>query len=189
MTSSQRRRHWWRGSSGDSDAARLSLPVPLVSAEAVVRQLEASDATQLAEAAQQVSVVRGQLALPATVEAARDMLSEFADLRRKDAANLFGVATAVEPQLVAVVSIRLDEPGGFVGEIACWGRDDEVLRRIAMEGLGMVRAFAHARVGLRRIWVDLAPLDPISNYLAATGGWSQEASADEPGKVRFSSIG
>ena len=167
---------------------RLSLDAPLVSDEAVVRELGTPDAEMLAEAGQGVTVVRGQLGAPTSVEDAMTMLSEWEGLRESGQGNLFGVFAPGEPSLAGVVSFRMTDE--FFAEGACWNVDDRT-RRVVAKGIAMITDSAHQRMGIMRVWVDLDPLDPFTQYLSLMAGFRLEGEVQLPDgavKVQYSSI-
>ena len=85
---SARKHHWRHAQTEESDPGRASLAEPLISAEAVVRELHGNDADLVAEAARNVDVVRGDITLPKSPEEATAMLAQFEQLRHDGRANL-----------------------------------------------------------------------------------------------------
>jgi len=168
--------------------ARLSLEAPLVSDEAVVRELGTPDAEMLAEAGPGVTVVRGRLGAPTSIEDAMTMLSEWEGLRESDQGNLFGVFTPGEPSLAGVVSLRLTDD--FVAEGACWNLHDRT-RRVLAKGIALIADAAHQTMEIIRVWVAVDPLDPFTEYLSIMAGFRLEGEVRQPDgavKVQYSSI-
>jgi len=166
----------------------LSLDAPLGSDEAVVRELGTPDAEMLAEAGQGVTVVRGQLGAPTSMEDAMAMLSEWEGLRESGQGNLFGVFTPGEPSLAGVVSLRITDD--FVAEGACWNANDRA-RRVLAKGIVMITHAAHQTMEIRRVWVAVDPLDPFTKYLSTMAGFRLEGEVrqtDGAVKVQYSSI-
>jgi len=89
---------------------RLTLVAPLASAEATVRELHLPDAELLADAANSVGRVRGDLPVPGSLAEAEELLAEFESLRAAERGNLFGVWGPGDMGLVGIASIRLGEP-------------------------------------------------------------------------------
>ncbi len=171
---------------------RLSMPEPLTSEHAVVRELYPSDAALVAEeAARGLPKVRGRIAVPATAGEALVLLTEFEVLREEDRANLFGVFRPREGSLAGVVSVRLDPGEDFVGEAACWNQDRERSREVTAAGVGLITSYAHTSMKIMRLWVDVDPLDQFAKYLGMVCGYTADRKP-QPGstaKVRYSSIG
>ena len=168
---------------------RLSLEAPLVSDEAVVRELGTLDAQMLAEAGPKVAVVRGRLGAPTSIKDATAMLSEWEGLRESGQGNLFGVFTAGESSLAGLVSLRLTED--LSAEGACWHVHDRT-RRILAKGIDMVTNAAHQTMGITRVWVAVDPLDPFTTYLSMMAGFRIEGQVQQPDgtlQLQYSSIG
>jgi hypothetical protein len=153
------------------------LGAPLVSDEAVVRELASPDAQMLAEAGPQVTVVRGRLGAPTSMEDAIAMLAEWEGLREGGQGNLFGVFTPGEQSLAGVVSLRLSDD--FVAEGACWNVHDQT-RRVLAKGIVMITNAAHQRMEIMRVWVAVDPLDPFAKYLSMMSGFRFEGQVQQP---------
>ena len=156
---------------------RLSLDASLASDEAVVRELGTPDAEMLAEAGPQVTVVRGRLVAPTSMEDAIAMLAEWEGLRDSGQGNLFGVFTPGEPSLAGAVSLRLTDD--FVAEGACWNVNDQT-RRVLAKGIVMITNAAHQTMEIMRVWVALDSLDPFAKYLSLSAGFRLEGQVQQP---------
>ena len=181
-----RKHHWPHLGAEPPKADRLALAEPLVCAEAVVRELHRGDAGLLFEAARHVAVVRGDITLPRTPEAATAMLADFERLRRDGRANLYGVLRPDDHALAGVVSMRTDDD--LVAECACWNGSEKEDREVTAIGLNLLTGYAHRTLHLVQLWVLVDAVDPFTRRLAYKGGWTEDG-PDAAGRVRFCSVG
>ena len=120
---------------------RFSLEAPLVSKQAVVREMDASDAESLATAAASVTVVLGRIGVPTAADAALAMLADWQGLRVEDLGNLFGVFSPSTQALVGVIGIRQTED--FVAELGAWNTRRGTARKQLAEAVVQVTAWTH----------------------------------------------
>ena len=169
---------------------RFSLEAPLVSKQAVVREMDASDAESLATAAASVTVVLGRIGVPTAPDAALAMLADWQGLREEDLGNLFGVFSPSTQALVGVIGIRQAED--FVAELGAWNTRRGTARKQLAEAVVQVTAWTH-RHGFRRVWSDIDPLDDeYSKYFSVVAGYVLEGEVRTPSgqiKARYSSLG
>jgi hypothetical protein len=169
----------------------LTIVSPLGSAEASVRELHVSDAQLLADAAQSVGHVRGDLPLPASLDEAATLLAKFEALRAADLGNLFGVWGPGDTGLVGVASMRLTDPDAQVAEGAMWARPDRDSRYAMAHGLDLIVHEIHNSMTIFRVWVSMDALDPMAKHLLWATMFTKEGEvldADGGRTIRYSSI-
>lgn len=174
----------------EQSGLRLTLSGALQGHLVLVRQLLVSDAEALASAAAEVEAVRGPVPVPVTVEDARAVVAHWDSLRMADQGTLIGIFARDTLTLVGVFFLKLTED--LVAEVGVWNRPDKASRKATSDGINVITEYAHRQMNIRRLWVELDPLDNFTRYLGVKGGYTLEGESVQPDgtiRHRYSSIG